>query len=92
MFLRTLGISLTVLTQGSMTMFDSHEFIPLFKQLIESDLDEEMQQMSRFQHPGSLNRAQLTLNCSMAMQPPFDASINCDGIPYIEPRVIKDLA
>ena len=74
MLSRTLGISLTVLTQGTMQMFDSHEFMALFKQLIESDLDEDMQQMSRFhfQHPGSLTRARLTFNCSMAMQLPFD--------------------
>jgi geranylgeranyl pyrophosphate synthase len=82
MLSRTLGISLTVLTQGTMPMFDSHEFMALFKQLIESDLDEDMQQMSRFhfQHPGSLTRARLTFNCSIAMQLPFDAATNCAAL------------
>ena len=80
MLLRTLGISLSVLTQGTMSMFDSHEFMALFKQLIESDLNEDMQQMSRFQHPGRLARARLTLNCSIGMKHPFDAATNCTAL------------
>lgn len=82
MLLRALGISLTVLTQGDIPMFDSHEFMALFKQLIESDLDEDMLQMSRFhfQQPGSLTRARLTFNCSIAMQLPFDTAINCAAL------------
>jgi len=77
-----LGISLTVLTQGTMPMVDSHEFMALFKQLIESDLDEDMQQMSHFhfQHPESLNRARFTFNCSIGMQLPFDAATNCAAL------------
>jgi hypothetical protein len=78
MLLRTLGISLTVLTQGTMPMVDSHEFMALFKQFIESNLDEDMQQMSyfHFQHSGSLTRSRPTFNCSIGMQLPFDAATN----------------
>ncbi|WP_173236333.1 polyprenyl synthetase family protein [Legionella antarctica] len=65
-----------------MPMFDSHEFMALFKQVIESDLDEGMRQMSRFhfQHPGSLTRARLTFNCSIAMQLPYDAATHCAAL------------
>ena len=78
MLLRTLGIPLTVLTQGTMPMFDSHEFMALFKQLTESDLDDDLHQMSRFhfQYPGSLTRARLPFNFSIAMQLPFDTATN----------------
>lgn len=78
----TLGMPLTFLTQGTMTMFDSHEFMALFKQLIESDLDDDLQEMSRFhfQYPGSLTRARLTFNCSIAMQLSFDTATNCAAI------------
>ena len=67
MLLRTWGMSRTVLTQGTMPMFGSHELMAIFKQLIESVLDEDMQQMSHFQHPGSLTRARLIFICSIGM-------------------------
>jgi geranylgeranyl pyrophosphate synthase len=65
-----------------MPMFDSHGFQALFKQLIESELDEDMLQLSRFhfQQPGSLTRARLTFNCSIAMQLPSDAASNCAAL------------
>ena len=82
MLLRTLGISLSVLTQVTMPMFDAHEFMALFKQRIESDLIEDMQQMARFhfQHPGRLTRARPTFNCSIRMQLLFDAATNCAAL------------
>ncbi|CAM2745088.1 polyprenyl synthetase family protein [Legionella worsleiensis] len=63
-------------------MFDSHGFMTQFKQLIENDLDEEMLQISRFhfQQPGSLTRARLTFNCSIAMQLPFETAIHCAAL------------
>lgn len=65
-----------------MPMFDSHGFMALFKQLIESNLDEEMQEMScfHFQKSGSLTRARLTFNCSIAMQLPPDTASNCAAL------------
>jgi hypothetical protein len=78
MLLRTLGISLTVLIQGTMQIFDSHEFMSLFKQPIESYLDEDMQHISRFhfKYPGSFTRELLNFNCSISMQLYFDAGTN----------------
>lgn len=63
-------------------MFDSHRFMALFKQLIECDLDEDMLQMSRFhfQQFGSLIRARLTFNFSIAMQLPYDTASNCAAL------------
>jgi len=65
-----------------MPMFDSHEFTALFKKLIESELNEDMQQMSRFyfQHPARLIRARLTVNCSIGMQIAIDAATNCAAL------------
>ena len=59
-------------------MFDSHEFMALFKHFIEIYLDEDIQQMSRFhfQNPESLTRALLAFNCSIAMQLNFVAGTN----------------
>ena len=56
--------------------------ICLFKQLIESDLNEDIQHMNRFhfQHPGRLARARLTFNCSIGMQLPFDAPNSCAAL------------
>ena len=63
-------------------MFDFHEFMALFKQLLASDLNEDMQQMSRFhfQYPGRLIRERLNFNCSIGMQLPFDAATNCAAL------------
>lgn len=85
MLVRTSGIFLTVFTQGEMPMFDSHGFQPLFKQLIESDLDEDMLQMSRFhfQQSGSQIRARLTFNCSIAMQLSSDTANICAALVEI---------
>ncbi len=66
-------------------MFDSQGFQALFKQLIESDLDEDMLQMSRFhfQQPGSLTRARLAFNCSIAMGLSADIASNCAALVEI---------
>jgi len=71
-------------------MFDAHEFMALFKQLIESDLNEVIQQMIwfYFQHYGRLTRARLTFNCSIEMQLTFDDATNCAALVEMHPQCV----